>query len=103
MGVGVNGLLVILFGYGIVNFVGMLFVGCVFEYWLWLMLIGMLVLMVVFGIVFVVFGCVLMIDVVLVVLWGMVFGGVLVVWLMWVMCIVFDEVESVGGLIVVVI
>jgi predicted MFS family arabinose efflux permease len=99
-GVGVNGLSVILLGFGVANFAGTLIAGILLERNLHRTLIGMPLAMGLLGVGLVVMGSAPLVDAVLVALWGMAFGAVPVGWSTWITRTMPDEAESGGGLLV---
>ncbi|MGB9096121.1 MFS transporter [Erwinia sp.] len=99
-GVGVNGLSVILLGFGVANFAGTLIAGLLLERNLHRTLIGMPLAMGLLGVGLVVMGSAPLVDAVLVALWGMAFGAVPVGWSTWITRTMPDEAESGGGLLV---
>ncbi|GHH49888.1 MFS transporter [[Pseudomonas] boreopolis] len=99
-GVGVNGLSVILLGFGVANFVGTSLAGALLQRNLRLTLLLMPLAMGLMGLAFVALGRAPLADGLLVALWGMAFGAVPVAWSTWITLTVPDEAESGGGLLV---
>jgi predicted MFS family arabinose efflux permease len=99
-GVGVNGLSVILLGFGVANFIGTSLAGFVLERSLRMTLLLMPLAMGAIALALVALGRAPMADALLVALWGMAFGAVPVAWTTWITKTVPDEAESGGGLIV---
>lgn len=99
-GVGVNGLSMILLGFGVANFAGTLIAGMLLERNLHLTLIGMPLAMGLLGVALVGLGSAPISDAILVALWGMAFGAVPVGWSTWITRTMPEEAESGGGLLV---
>jgi DHA1 family purine ribonucleoside efflux pump-like MFS transporter len=99
-GVGVNGLSVILLGFGVANFIGTSLAGFILERSLRMTLLLMPLAMGVIALALVALGRAPIADALLVALWGMAFGAVPVAWTTWITKTVPDEAESGGGLIV---
>lgn len=99
-GVGVNGLSVILLGFGVANFAGTSLAGALLQRNLRLTLLLMPLAMGLMGLAFVALGRAPLADGLLVALWGMAFGAVPVAWSTWITLTVPDEAESGGGLLV---
>jgi DHA1 family purine ribonucleoside efflux pump-like MFS transporter len=99
-GVGVNGLSVILLGFGVANFIGTSLAGFVLERSLRMTLLLMPLAMGAIALALVALGRAPIADALLVALWGMAFGAVPVAWTTWITKTVPDEAESGGGLIV---
>jgi len=99
-GVGVNGLSVILLGFGVANFIGTSLAGFVLERSLRMTLLLMPLAMSAIALALVALGRAPIADALLVALWGMAFGAVPVAWTTWITKTVPDEAESGGGLIV---
>ncbi|WP_312042248.1 MFS transporter [Erwinia sp.] len=99
-GVDVNGLSVILLGFGVANFAGTLLAGLLLERNLHLTLIGMPLAMGLMGVALVGLGSAPILDALLVALWGMAFGAVPVAWSTWITRTMPEEAESGGGLLV---
>ncbi len=99
-GVGVNGLSVILLGFGVANFAGTLIAGVLLERSLNRTLIGMPLAMGLLGVALVGLGSAPVMDAVLIALWGMAFGAVPVGWSTWITRTMPEEAESGGGLLV---
>jgi DHA1 family purine ribonucleoside efflux pump-like MFS transporter len=99
-GVGVNGLSVILLGFGVANFIGTSLAGFVLERSLRMTLLLMPLAMGAIALALVALGRAPVADALLVALWGMAFGAVPVAWTTWITKTVPDEAESGGGLIV---
>jgi DHA1 family purine ribonucleoside efflux pump-like MFS transporter len=99
-GVGVNGLSVILLGFGVANFIGTSLAGFILERSLRMTLLLMPLAMGAIALALVALGRAPIADALLVALWGMAFGAVPVAWTTWITKTVPDEAESGGGLIV---
>ncbi|MGY3230273.1 putative MFS family arabinose efflux permease [Luteibacter sp. HA06] len=99
-GVGVNGLSVILLGFGVANFIGTSLAGFMLERSLRMTLLVMPLAMGGIALALVALGRAPIADALLVALWGMAFGAVPVAWTTWITKTVPDEAESGGGLIV---
>jgi DHA1 family purine ribonucleoside efflux pump-like MFS transporter len=99
-GVGVNGLSLILLGFGVANFIGTSLAGFVLERSLRMTLLLMPLGMGAIALALVALGRAPIADALLVALWGMAFGLVPVAWTTWITKTVPDEAESGGGLIV---
>lgn len=99
-GVDVNGLSMILLGFGVANFAGTLLAGLLLERNLHLTLIGMPLAMGLMGVALVGLGSAPVMDALLVALWGMAFGAVPVAWSTWITRTMPEEAESGGGLLV---
>jgi predicted MFS family arabinose efflux permease len=99
-GVGVNGLSVILLGFGVANFIGTSLAGFAIVRSLRMTLLLMPLAMGAIALALVAFGRAPIADALLVALWGMAFGAVPVAWTTWITRTVPDEAESGGGLIV---
>lgn len=99
-GVGVNGLSVILLGFGVANFIGTSLAGFMLERSLRMTLLLMPLAMGAIALALVSLGRAPIADALLVALWGMAFGAVPVAWTTWITKTVPDEAESGGGLIV---
>jgi DHA1 family purine ribonucleoside efflux pump-like MFS transporter len=99
-GVGIQGLSVILLGFGTANFLGTSLAGLLLERSLRLTLLAMPLLMGTIGFALVGLGRLPMAHAILVSLWGMAFGAVPVAWSTWITRTVPDEAESGGGLFV---
>jgi DHA1 family purine ribonucleoside efflux pump-like MFS transporter len=99
-GVGVNGLSVILLGFGVANFIGTSLAGFMLERNLRMTLLLMPLAMGGIALALVGLGRAPIADALLVALWGMAFGAVPVAWTTWITRTVPDEAESGGGLIV---
>jgi DHA1 family purine ribonucleoside efflux pump-like MFS transporter len=99
-GVGVNGLSVILLGFGVANFIGTSLAGFLLERSLRMTLLVMPLAMGGIALALVALGRAPIADALLVALWGMAFGAVPVAWTTWITKTVPDEAESGGGLIV---
>jgi DHA1 family purine ribonucleoside efflux pump-like MFS transporter len=99
-GVGVNGLSVILLGFGVANFIGTSLAGFMLERNLRMTLLLMPLAMGGIALALVGLGRAPVADALLVALWGMAFGAVPVAWTTWITRTVPDEAESGGGLIV---
>ncbi|QNK02954.1 MFS transporter [Dyella telluris] len=99
-GVGIQGLSVILLGFGVANFLGTSLAGLLLERSLHFTLLAMPLLMGIIGFALVVLGRLPIAHAVLVSLWGMAFGAVPVAWSTWITRTVPDEAESGGGLFV---
>lgn len=99
-GVGVNGLSMILLGFGVANFIGTSLAGFMLERSLRMTLLLMPLAMGAIALALVALGRAPIADALLVALWGMAFGAVPVAWTTWITKTVPDEAESGGGLIV---
>ncbi|MBF0877853.1 MFS transporter [Gluconobacter cerevisiae] len=101
MVINVSGLALVLLAFGLANFVGTLVAGWVLEHSLRATLIVMPVLIggASLGLILLPTGTTG--QVLLVILWGMAFGGVPVAWSNWVAHAVPDQAESAGGMVVV--
>jgi DHA1 family purine ribonucleoside efflux pump-like MFS transporter len=99
-GVGVNGLSMILLGFGVANFIGTSLAGFMLERSLRMTLLLMPLAMGAIALALVALGRAPFADALLVALWGMAFGAVPVAWTTWITKTVPDEAESGGGLIV---
>jgi DHA1 family purine ribonucleoside efflux pump-like MFS transporter len=99
-GVGVNGLSVILLGFGVANFIGTSLAGFALVRSLRMTLLLMPLAMGAIALALVALGRAPIADALLVALWGMAFGAVPVAWTTWITRTVPDEAESGGGLIV---
>jgi DHA1 family purine ribonucleoside efflux pump-like MFS transporter len=99
-GVGVNGLSMILLGFGVANFIGTSLAGFMLERSLRMTLLLMPLAMGSIALALVALGRAPFADALLVALWGMAFGAVPVAWTTWITKTVPDEAESGGGLIV---
>ena len=99
-GVGVNGLSVILLGFGVAIFIGTSLAGFILERSLRMTLLLMPLAMGAIALALVALGRAPIADALLVALWGMAFGAVPVAWTTWITKTVPDEAESGGGLIV---
>lgn len=101
MMINVSGLALVLLAFGVANFVGTLLAGWVLERSLYATLIIMPVLIGAAGLGLIFMPAGITGQVLLVVLWGMAFGGVPVAWSNWVAHAVPDQAESAGGMVVV--
>lgn len=99
-GVGIQGLSVILLGFGVANFLGTSLAGLLLERSLRFTLLAMPLLMGIIGFALIALGRLPIAHAVLVSLWGMAFGAVPVAWSTWITRTVPDEAESGGGLFV---
>jgi len=99
-GVSVNGLSLILLGFGVANFIGTSLAGFMLERSLRMTLLLMPLAMGAIALALVALGRAPIADALLVALWGMAFGAVPVAWSTWITKTVPDEAESGGGLIV---
>jgi len=99
-GVSVNGLSLILLGFGVANFIGTSLAGFMLERSLRMTLLLMPLAMGAIALALVALGRAPLADALLVALWGMAFGAVPVAWSTWITKTVPDEAESGGGLIV---
>ncbi len=98
--VDVDGLALMLLGFGIANFVGTLLVGWLMERSLHMTLVVMPALVGLAALGMVALPIQMTGLTLLVVLWGMAFGGVPVAWSNWVARAVPDQAESAGGMVV---
>ncbi|MDP0926312.1 MFS transporter [Paracoccus onubensis] len=98
--VGIEGVTVILFGFGLANFAGTYLVAFVIERSLRLALLLMPLVMAVIALLLTTIGGVALLDASLIALWGLVFAGVPVSWSTWITRALPDEAEAGGGLIV---
>lgn len=101
MMINVSGLALVLLAFGVANFVGTLVAGWVLERSLRATLIVMPVLIGAAGLGLIFLPTGITGQVLLVILWGMAFGGVPVAWSNWVAYAVPDQAESAGGMVVV--
>ncbi|AGT09870.1 MFS transporter [Paracoccus aminophilus] len=98
--VGVDGVTLILFGFGLANFLGTYLVAFLIERSLRLALIVLPLTMAVLALLLSNFGGVPALDATLIAIWGLVFAGLPVSWSTWVTRALPDEAEAGGSLIV---
>ena len=98
--VGIEGVTMILFGFGLANFAGTYLVAFVIERSLRLALLMMPLIMAVIALLLSTIGGTALLDALLIAFWGLVFAGVPVSWSTWITRALPDEAESGGGLIV---
>lgn len=101
MMINVSGLALVLLAFGLANFIGTLIAGWVLERSLRATLVIMPLLIGAAGLGLIFLPTGITGQVLLVVLWGMAFGGVPVAWSNWVAHAVPDQAESAGGMVVV--
>ncbi|WP_215751173.1 MULTISPECIES: MFS transporter [unclassified Gluconobacter] len=101
MVINVSGLALVLLAFGIANFVGTLAAGWILERSLRATLVIMPVLIGIASLGLILLPTGITGQVLLVILWGMAFGGVPVAWSNWVAHAVPDQAESAGGMVVV--
>lgn len=101
MMINVSGLALVLLAFGLANFIGTLIAGWVLERSLRATLVIMPLLIGAAGLGLIFLPAGITGKVLLVVLWGMAFGGVPVAWSNWVAHAVPDQAESAGGMVVV--
>lgn len=101
MMINVSGLALVLLAFGLANFIGTLIAGWVLERSLRATLVIMPLLIGAAGLGLIFLPAGITGQVLLVVLWGMAFGGVPVAWSNWVAHAVPDQAESAGGMVVV--
>lgn len=101
MVINVRGLALVLLAFGIANFVGTLAAGWILERSLRATLVVMPVLIGAASLGLILLPTGITGQVLLVILWGMAFGGVPVAWSNWVAHAVPDQAESAGGMVVV--
>jgi predicted MFS family arabinose efflux permease len=99
-GVGPDGLALMLLGFGVANFAGTLTVGWLIERSLRATLVLMPVLVGIAALALVLMPVSIAGQSLLVVFWGMAFGGVPVAWSNWVARSIPDQAESAGGMVV---
>ncbi|AJY45725.1 MFS transporter [Martelella endophytica] len=99
-GFSIEMIAIVLLGFGIANFFGTFLAGRMAQLNLRLTLVIVPLSMGTLALVMVAFGGNPLTDIVSVVLWGMIFGGVPVAWSSWIARTVPDEAESAGGLFV---
>lgn len=99
-GAGVEGVSVILLGFGIASFVGNYLGGLLLERSMRLTLALMPLLMGALALTLAMFGGNMVVDATMVAIWGLAFGAVPVAWSTWITRAVPDEAESAGGLFV---
>lgn len=99
-GVGVNGVVTILLGFGVANFLGNYLGGWMVERSLRLTMIAMPLLMGTLGVSLVLLESTPATDAALVAMWGLAFGAIPVAWSTWLTRTVPDEAESASGLLV---
>ncbi|SDL82144.1 Predicted arabinose efflux permease, MFS family [Franzmannia pantelleriensis] len=99
-GVGVNGVAVILLGFGVANFLGNYVGGWMVERSLRMTMILMPLLMGTLGVSLVLLESTPATDAALVAIWGLAFGAIPVAWSTWLTRTVPDEAESASGLLV---
>lgn len=100
VGIGAEGLALILLGFGVANFAGTLLAGRLLEHSLRGTLIFMPVLVGVVALILVLIPASFASHALLIAIWGMAFGGVPVAWSAWVARAVPDQAESAGGMVV---
>ncbi|WP_244889513.1 MFS transporter [Pedobacter antarcticus] len=100
VGIGAEGLALILLGFGVANFAGTLLAGRLLEHSLRGTLIFMPVLVGVVALILVLIPSSFASHALLIAIWGMAFGGVPVAWSAWVARAVPDQAESAGGMVV---
>ncbi|WP_219224632.1 MFS transporter [Pedobacter antarcticus] len=100
VGIGADGLALILLGFGVANFAGTLLAGRLLERSLRGTLILMPVLVGVVALILVLIPASFAGHALLIAIWGMAFGGVPVAWSAWVARAVPDQAESAGGMVV---
>lgn len=101
MMINVSGMALVLLAFGLANFIGTLIAGWVLERSLRATLVIMPLLIGAAGLGLIFLPTGITGQVLLVVLWGMAFGGVPVAWSNWVAHAVPDQAESAGGMVVV--
>lgn len=100
VGIGADGLALILLGFGVANFAGTLLAGRLLERSLRGTLILMPVLVGVIALILALIPASFAGHALLIAIWGMAFGGVPVAWSAWVARAVPDQAESAGGMVV---
>jgi predicted MFS family arabinose efflux permease len=100
VGIGADGIAMMLLGFGAANFAGTLLAGRLLEYSLRWTLVLMPILVGVVALLLVILPPSFIGHTLLIALWGMAFGGVPVAWSTWVSTAVPDEAESAGGMVV---
>jgi len=100
VGIGADGIAMMLLGFGAANFAGTLLAGRLLEYSLRWTLVLMPILVGVAALLLVILPPSFIGHALLIALWGMAFGGVPVAWSTWVSTAVPDEAESAGGMVV---
>ncbi|CAM3517802.1 MFS transporter [Paracoccus nototheniae] len=99
-GVGVNGVTLILFGFGLANFLGTYLIAFVIQRSLRLALILMPLTMAALALLLTAFGGIPALDAAMIAIWGLVFAGVPVAWSTWITRAIPDQAEAGGSLIV---
>ena len=100
VGIGADGIAMMLLGFGAANFAGTLLAGRLLEYSLRWTLVLMPILVGVAALLLVILPPSFTGHALLIAVWGMAFGGVPVAWSTWVSTAVPDEAESAGGMVV---
>lgn len=100
VGIGADGIAMMLLGFGAANFAGTLLAGRLLEHSLRWTLILMPILVGVVALLLVLLPPTFTGHALLIAVWGMAFGGVPVAWSTWVSTAVPDEAESAGGMVV---
>ncbi|CAM3725487.1 Purine ribonucleoside efflux pump NepI [Pseudomonas reidholzensis] len=100
IGIGAQGLSLMLLGFGVANFVGTLLAGRLLERYPLATLVLMPALVGVAALALVLLPASLPGQAILLALWGLAFGGVPVAWSNWVASAVPDQAESAGGMVV---
>ena len=100
VGIGADGIAIMLLGFGVSNFIGTLLTGRLLEYSLRWTLVIMPALVGLTALVMVFVSPSFWGHALLISIWGIAFGGVPVAWSTWVSQAVPDEAESAGGMVV---